>query len=243
MHVLSFPCIDRSRALSVGDFSGPHGYGHFFNMAPVPILAQDREEQMVLPFPFDAQVLPGATLLLETGSYQQRAARGVVWQASGLDPMEAKPLEGEAQDERKCRRHEAPLSEGLTDPIAEAGSLGHAAPQIGEADSADQCFVLGEDEQVVGLVGPPVFGIAGHPGTEARPTQRVDGPAWLSWREKISGTAAQARPVLVIAALGRTQKDTLAGQAKRLRAGEKDAGEGFALRGHRHRNIKRRSDL
>ena len=39
-------------------------------MAPIPILAQDREEQMVLPFPFDAQVLPGATLLLETGSYQ-----------------------------------------------------------------------------------------------------------------------------------------------------------------------------
>src|SRR5271156_4997239 len=105
--------------------------------------------------------------------------------------MEAKPLEGEGQDERKCRRHVAPLREGLTDPIAEAGSLGHAAPQIGEADSADQCFVVTEDEQVVGLVGPPVLGISGYSGTEARPTQRVDGPAWLPRCEKISRTAAQ----------------------------------------------------
>src|SRR6516164_11645659 len=157
--------------------------------------------------------------------------------------MEAKPLEGEGEDERKCRSHIALLCKGLADPVAEVGSLGHAAAQIGEADSADQDFVVGENEQVVGLVGPPVFGIAGHSSTEARPTQRVDGPAWLPRYEKISGTAAQARPVFIIAALGRAQEDTLAGQAKRLSASEKDAGKGFALRRHRYRSIKRRSDL
>ena len=63
-------------------------------MASIPILAQDREEQVVLPFPFDAQVLPGVAFLPETGSDQQRTAGGVVRQASRLDPMEAKLLEG-----------------------------------------------------------------------------------------------------------------------------------------------------
>src|SRR6516162_1751435 len=198
---------------------------------------------MVLPFSLDAQVLPGIALLPETGSDQQRTARGVVRQASGLDPMQAKPLEREGQHERKCRRHIAALREGLTDPIAEAGSLGHAAPEIGEADSADQCFVQREDEQIVGLVGPPVFGIAGHSGTEARPAQRVDGPTWLPRYEKITGTAAQARPVLVIAAFGQTQEDTLAGQAERLGASKKNAWKGFPLWRHRYRSIKRRSDL
>ena len=48
---------------------------------------------MVLPFPFDAQVLPGVALLPETGSEQQGTARGVVRQASGLDPKHMTPLE------------------------------------------------------------------------------------------------------------------------------------------------------
>src|SRR5215472_4385610 len=107
-------------------------------MASVPVLAQDREEQVVLPFPFDAQILPGVALLPETGPDQQRSAGGVVRQASGLDPMKAKPLEGEGEDERECCGHVAPLRKGLADPIAETGSLRHAASQIGETDSADQ---------------------------------------------------------------------------------------------------------
>ena len=106
-------------------------------MAVVPILAQDREEQMVLPFPFNAQVLPGVTLLPEPGSDKQRTAGCVGGQASGLDPMEAKPLEGKSEDERKCRGHVALLREGFADPIAEVGRLGHATPQIRQANSAD----------------------------------------------------------------------------------------------------------
>src|SRR6516225_540549 len=130
-------------------------------MAVVPILAQDREEQMVLPLPFDAQVLAGITFLPETGSDKQRTAGSVVRQASRLDTMQAEPLKGEGEDERERRGHVASPRERLADPIAEARRLGNAAPQIGQPHSADQRFVVAENEQVVGLVGPPVFGIAG----------------------------------------------------------------------------------
>jgi hypothetical protein len=50
---------------------------------------------VILPPPFDAQVLSCITLLPETGSHQQRTAGGIVRKASGLDPMKAKPVEGE----------------------------------------------------------------------------------------------------------------------------------------------------
>jgi hypothetical protein len=64
-------------------------------MSTLPVFAQHREEQMILPSPFDAKVLPGVTLLPETGSQQQRTAWGVVRQAGSLDPMKAKPIESE----------------------------------------------------------------------------------------------------------------------------------------------------
>jgi hypothetical protein len=62
---------------------------------------------MVLPSPFDAQILPGVALLPKTASDQQRTARSVVRQAGGLDPVKAKAIEGEGEDERKRRGHVA----------------------------------------------------------------------------------------------------------------------------------------
>jgi hypothetical protein len=125
--------------LYVSNVSGSNSSGHFLflEMAVVPILAQDREKQVVLPFPFNAQVLPGVTLLPEPGSDKQRTAGCVGGQASCLDPMEAKSLEGKGEDKRKRRSHVALLREGFADPIAEIGRLGHATAQIGQADSAN----------------------------------------------------------------------------------------------------------
>src|SRR5262249_27726745 len=125
----------------------------------------------------------------------------------------------------------------------EARRLGDAAPQIGQPHSADQRFVMAENEQVVGLVGPPVFGIAGYSRPEARPTERVGRPARFPRYQKSPGAAAQAGPAFVITAVGRAQEDPFAGQAKRLRASEKDAGKGFPLRRHRYRSIRRQSVL
>src|SRR6516225_9923613 len=133
---------------------------------PAPIPTQDREEQMVLPLAFDAEVLASVTFLLETSSGQQRATGDVGWQTGGFDPMQAEPVEGKVEDERKCCRHIPLPSEGLADPITEARRLGNAAPQIGQADPADQRFVRSEDEKIIRLVGAPVLGVAGHPGAK-----------------------------------------------------------------------------
>src|SRR5882672_5910561 len=112
----------------------------------LPILTQDGEEKMVLPFALDAQILPGIALLLKAGSDQQRSARNIARQARGLDAMEAEAIERKIEDERQCDGHVALPCEWLADPVAEACGVGDATPQIGKADSADQRLVVGEDK-------------------------------------------------------------------------------------------------
>src|SRR5215831_21394167 len=109
---------------------------------PVPVLAQDREEEMILPFSLDAEVLSGVALLPKSGSCQQRLAGNVGRQTCGLYPMQAQPVKGEVEYERQRRGHVALPRKGLADPITEARGLGDAAPQIGQADAADQGLVM-----------------------------------------------------------------------------------------------------
>ena len=67
----SLPAGSPWEHLTLDNVSGSNTPGRCLKMAPIPIPAQHREEQVVLPFPFDAQVLPGVALLAETGSDQQ----------------------------------------------------------------------------------------------------------------------------------------------------------------------------
>src|SRR5712671_1578380 len=85
--------VERRRARVRARSQVPSGCGS------LPILTQDGEEQMVLPFALDAQILPSVALLLEAGSDQQRSAGNIARQASGLDAMEAKAVERKIEDE------------------------------------------------------------------------------------------------------------------------------------------------
>src|SRR5712671_2879275 len=165
------------------------------------VAAQNRKKQMILPFAFDAEVFAGVSLLLETASCQQRSARDVRWQAGGLDPVQAQPVESELEDQRQRGRHVTLPRKVLAAPITEAGRFGDPAPEIGQADPADERIVVGKDEEIVGLVGAPILGIAAHPGAETRAAESVGRPVRLPTREKISGACAQARPGVVVAAL------------------------------------------
>src|SRR5207245_7157498 len=104
-------------------------------------------------------------------------------------------------------------------PITQACRLGDPAADIGQPDTADQALVMGEDEEIVCLVGSPVFGIATNPGAKTRAAQCVGRPVGLPWREKISGARAQARPGLVIAALPAPQQHPVPQPPRRMREG------------------------
>src|ERR1700674_4723945 len=157
----------------------------------VTVAAQNRKEQMILPFAFDAEVFAGIPLLLETSSCQQRSAGNVGRQAGGLDPMQAQPVEREPEDQRQRGRHITLPCKGLADPITKAGRFGDPASEIGETDPADERIVMGEDEEIVGLVGAPILGIATYPGAETRAAECIGRPVWLPWRKKISGACTQ----------------------------------------------------
>src|SRR5882762_1567004 len=77
------------------------------------VAAQNRKKQMILPFAFDAEVFAGVSLLLETGSGEQRSAGGVCRQAGGLDPVQAEPIERELEDQRQRGRHVTLPRKGL----------------------------------------------------------------------------------------------------------------------------------
>src|SRR5713101_2630637 len=162
---------------------------------------------MILPFARDAEVFAGVPLLLETGSGQQRSAGDVGRQAGGLDPVQAEPIESELEDQRQRSRHITLPRKGLPNPITEAGRFGDPALEIGQADPANQRVVMGEDEEIVGLVGAPILGIAAYPGAETRAAERIGRPVRLPWHEKISRTCTQTGPGLVIAALRSPQKN------------------------------------
>ena len=57
--------------------------------------------------------------------------------------MQPQPVEGEVEHQRQRRGHISLPREGLADPVAEARGLGDAAPQVGQADAADQRLVVG----------------------------------------------------------------------------------------------------
>lgn len=60
-----------------------------------PVLAQDGEEEVVLPFAVDQEVAAGVALLLEAGALERGAARDVGRQARRFDAVQAQPVEGE----------------------------------------------------------------------------------------------------------------------------------------------------
>src|SRR6202022_3115309 len=95
-----------------------------------------------------------------------------------------------------------------------------------------QRLVAAEDEEIVALIGAPILGVAGDSGAKAGPAQRVGRPARLPRRQKVARARPEAGPFLVVATLRRAQVNPVAGQPERLRAGQKQAGKGFALRGH-----------
>src|SRR6266404_3473136 len=205
---------------------GGLGWGH------AAVAAQNRKKQMILPFALDAEVFAGVPLLLETGSCQQGSARDVRRQAGGLDPVQAEPIESELEDQRQRGRHITLPCKGLADPITKAGCFGDPAPEIGQADPADERIVMGEDEEIVGLVGAPILSIAAYPGAETGAAECIGWSVRLPWREKISRACAQARPGVVIAALRDPQKHAIPGRPERIRAGEKQSRKRPSLRRH-----------
>src|SRR5437764_14476188 len=146
--------------------------------------------------------------------------------------MQPETLESKVDDERQRRRHVALACKRLADPVAQARRLRNAAPNIRQAYAADQGLVMAEDEEIVGLVGAPIFGITRNSPSKIRSAQCVGRPARLPGREKIPRARAQARPCLVIAALRWPQKDPISGQPVRIGPGQKQSGEGFSLRRH-----------
>src|SRR5215469_16103286 len=134
---------------------------------------------MVLPLAGNAEILARVAFLPETGSGKNRPAGNVARQAGGFESMQPEALEGKINDERQSRCHVALPRIRLADPIAKARRLGNAATDIRQADAANQGFVKGKDEKIVGLVGAPVLDVTGHPRTKIRAAQRIGGPAWL----------------------------------------------------------------
>src|SRR5437762_388021 len=101
-----------------------------------PVLAQDREQQMVLPFAVDQQVVAGVALLLKASAHQERAARHVARQAGGLDPVQPQLLESEIEHQRQRGGHDALARKGLAGPVAKARRLRDAAAQVRQTKTA-----------------------------------------------------------------------------------------------------------
>src|ERR1051326_3378742 len=129
------------------------------SLSPRPLLPEQTEQHVVLPFAVDAEVFARVAFLAEAAAREEVAARGVVGEASGLDAVQVQAVEGEAQHEAERLLHVAAAGVALAHPVAEAPGLGDAAAHVGEADAAHELAVLAaEHEEAVALVGAPIGG-------------------------------------------------------------------------------------
>src|SRR6185437_11609757 len=206
------------------------------SLAPVlaqPFVAQHGEQHVVLPAPVDAEILAGVAFLAEAGLEQQPAARPVMRQAGRLDAVQLQALEGKAQHQAEAGGHVSPPGIALADPISEARGLGDAAADVAQAEPADQrAVVAAEQEEAVALVGAPVRHIALEATAKGGARQRIGRPARLPRHEETARLAAQLRPFLPIAALGRPQRDAIVDEAERRQGGGEEPRQAEQVRGH-----------
>src|ERR1700674_1765544 len=111
-------------------------------LPPRPLLAQQAEQHVVLPFAVDAEVFAGVAFLVEAAAGEEVAAGVVVGEAGGLDAVQVQAVEGEADHQAQRLLHVAPAGKALAHPVAEARRLGDAAAHVGEADTAHELAVL-----------------------------------------------------------------------------------------------------
>jgi hypothetical protein len=123
-----------------------------------------------------------------------------VWQAGGLEPVQAQLVEHEGQHRAQGVGHQALAGIGLAHPIADRSGLGDAAANVAEIDAADQAAaIVEEDEQAIGLARPPFADLLAQPAAEVVTAQRVVWPGRFPRREKCPAAGAQFgpfRPVL-----------------------------------------------
>src|SRR3546814_1121258 len=101
---------------------GPHDGGG------VELLAQQREQPVVLPLAVDLQVAPRQALLAEADLPQHPLAGDVVRQGGGLDPVQPQMVEREAAGALHRLGHVAVAGTGLADPVAAGAGLPHPSP-------------------------------------------------------------------------------------------------------------------
>ena len=127
-----------------------------------PFLAQQAEQHMVLPAAVDAEI--GAWRSLPRGSPISAAARGSARYAAGRPPRRGAGgarSKAKREDQPQPFAHVALAGMRLADPIAEAGGLGDAAADIGEADAAqERVVVAAEEQEAVALVAAPIERVA-----------------------------------------------------------------------------------
>src|SRR5579862_5851669 len=110
-------------------------------------------------------------------------------------------------------------------PIAETAGLGHAAADIGERQSADECAVrVAKDQECVALVGTDVLTVAPDAAPERASGQIVGRPGRLPRGEKIATGLSQRRPFDKVRHLRHAQRDTITADRRR-RLGKVDGTE------------------
>src|SRR5689334_23939592 len=81
------------------------------------IARKAREQQMVLPQPVDAEVLPRVALAREAGVFQEPDRGRIGRNAGGLEPVQAQRAECERHQRAHRAAHQPTPRERLADPV------------------------------------------------------------------------------------------------------------------------------
>src|ERR1700733_10701299 len=139
-------------------------------------------EEMILPETVDPQISAGQPLLFESISLQQFYRCLIVWQASGLDPVQPQTREGKPHHCANRTRHQPFSCEGQAHPIAKRRRLGDAALDLAERQAADQNIIaFAEDQEGIGLVFRNLLRMPAKPAAERCAGQVVARPCRLPW--------------------------------------------------------------
>src|SRR5712672_2546821 len=102
------------------------------------IVLEARKQQMILPDPVDAQILPRIALAQKAAPLEQTDRSRIGLDAGRLDPVQAQRLEAKGQHGFDGGGHVAIPCETHAQPIADAAGLSDAAADIREREAAEQ---------------------------------------------------------------------------------------------------------
>jgi hypothetical protein len=163
---------------------------------------------MILPGAIDAQVAPRQTFLAETRLLQHAHRCAIGGNAARLQTMQLKRPVGEWREQTQSLRHMSATGLRRADPIADAGGLGDAAPNIRQRHRTEQartCRVKNKERVANILCG--FAGVMLETMPEGAAAQFIARPDGFVGNKFGAAGCAKFGPGVIVAHLWRAQRD------------------------------------